>query len=189
MQHVDEQRLEQDIQYRYEYLSEFIGFGPDDAAAIQASAPYVGPLIPELVEGTYRKLLGYTATARHFLQPQHGCDGPTPVNLAELSVDHPQIQFRKEHLVRYLMQILGRSYDEKMVQYLDMVGRIHTSAAGNPEIHVPLVQMNALMGLLADLLAETLLSVGMDPTTTARTLRAYQKLFWIQNDFISRYYC
>ena len=146
MKTIDEQRLEQDVQYRYAYVAEFIGFGPDDAAAIQSAAPYLGPLIPQMVEVTYARLLSFDATARHFVPRQHGYDGALPENLAELTAHHPQIQFRKEHLMRYFGQLLGRSYDNKMVLYLDMVGKIHTPAAGNTEIDVPLVQMNALMG-------------------------------------------
>jgi hypothetical protein len=86
------------------------------------------------------------------------------------------------------MQLLGRSYDGKMVQYLDMVGKIHTSKAGNKEIHIPLVQMNALMGLLADILTEAISQQPLDPMTALRTLRAFHKLLWIQNDFIHRHY-
>jgi hypothetical protein len=43
MKQIDESRLESDIQYRYEYLKEFIGFGSEEAEAIQALAPYLGP--------------------------------------------------------------------------------------------------------------------------------------------------
>ena len=67
MQSIDETRLETDTQYRYEYLARFMGFGPEDAALIQASAPMLGPLIPLLVEKTYERLLSYDATARHFV--------------------------------------------------------------------------------------------------------------------------
>ncbi len=72
MQTIDEARLETDAQYRYDYLADFIGFGPADAALIQAFAPHLGPRIGELVEKTYTKLLNYDATARHFVPRQHG---------------------------------------------------------------------------------------------------------------------
>lgn len=188
MQTIDESRLETDPQYRYDYLAEFIGFGPDDASLIQASAPFLGPLIPQLVERTYEKLLSYDATARHFVPRQAGYDGPLPEDLKQLTANHPQIRFRKEHLSRYFMQLLGRSYDAKMVQYLDMVGKMHTPKAGNKEIDVPLVQMNALMGLLADVLTDAIAQQPLDAATSFRTLRAFHKLLWIQNDFINRHY-
>lgn len=86
------------------------------------------------------------------------------------------------------MQVLGRSFDNKFVAYLDMVGKMHTTKAGNPNIHVPLVQMNALMGLLADILADAIGQMPLDPLTMAKTVRAFQKLLWIQNDFITRHY-
>lgn len=188
MQSIDEARLETDAQYRFDYLAEFMGFGPEDAALIQASAPFLGPLIPQLVDKTYEKLLSYDATARHFVPRQAGYDGPLPGDLAHLTATHPQIRFRKEHLSRYFMQLLGRSYDGKMVQYLDMVGKMHTPKAGSKEIDVPLVQMNALMGLLADTLTDVISQQPLDAATSLRTMRAFQKLLWIQNDFINRHY-
>lgn len=188
LKEIDEEQLESNAAYRFEYLAEFIGFTSDDAAAVQASGPYLGPLIPTIVEKTYDKLLSYNATARHFLPRQAGYDGPVPAGLSSISATHPQIQFRKEHLSRYFMQILGRTCDVKLVTYLDMVGKIHTPKAGSAEIDVPLVQMNALMGFLSDALHEIILSLPMDGPTAQRTLRAFNKLLWIQNDFISRHY-
>lgn len=188
MQHIDEARLESDPQYRYDYLADFIGFGPDDIKRIQAAAPQIGPRIGELVDKTYEKLLSYDATARHFVPKQHGFEGEPPFDLAALDASHPQIQFRKDHLNRYFLALIGRAYDAKMVQYLDMVGKIHTARAGNGEISIPLVQMNALMGLLSDVLAEALIESPLAPEATLKTIRALNKLMWIQNDFISRHY-
>lgn len=188
MKAIDEQQLETDLAYRFQYLADFIGFANSDAAAILASAPYLGPLIPQMVDKTYEKLLAQDATARHFVPHQSGCEGVAPQGLGSLSATHPQIQFRKEHLVRYFMQILGRTCDVRLVPYLDMVGKIHTARAGNPEIEVPLVQMNALMGFLSDVITETIAGLSLDPPTTLRTMRAFQKFLWIQNDFISRQY-
>ena len=69
-----------------------------------------------------------------------------------------------------------------------MVGRIHTPKAGNASINVPLVQMNALMGFVADAFNATILGLGLDRETEVRTLRAFSKLLWLQNDLITRHY-
>lgn len=188
MQSIDESRLETDLKYRFNYLAEFIGFSSADAGLVQASAPFLGPLIPQIVDRTYEKLLSYDATARHFVPRQAGYTGPLPADMSQLTIRHPQIQFRKEHLSRYFMQLLGRTLDEKLVPYLDMVGKIHTPRAGSEEIDIPLVQMNALMGLLSDTLTDFLAQQPFDPATLVSTLRAFQKLLWIQNDFIVRHY-
>ena len=188
MQSIDESKLVEDIQYRYEFLADFIGFTAEDVSAIQQFAPHLGPRIGELVEQTYEKLLNYDITARHFMQPQHGCDAATAPDLAQLDANDPQIRFRKDHLQRYFLQLIGRAYDAKMVLYLDMVGKIHTAAAGNDLIQVPLVQMNALMGLLSDMLLSFVADAAIDEDAKHRTQRAFTKLLWIQNDFIQRHY-
>lgn len=188
MRQIDESKLETDLLYRFEYLVEFIGFTQEDASAIQELGPQLGPLIPQIVDRTYERLLAYDATARHFVPKQAGFGGTPPTNIGDLSASHPQIQFRKEHLSRYLMQILGRTCDAKLVPYLDMVGKIHTKGAGNPEIVVPLVQMNALMGAFADIVTEQIGSLPIEAGTAMRSIRAFNKLLWIQNDFITRQY-
>lgn len=188
MQQIDEHQLESDSVYRFQYLSEFIGFTSDDATAIQSVAMFLGPMIPELVDRTYQKLLSYDATARHFLPRQAGYDGPTPSDLKSISSTHPQVQFRKEHLARYLNTILGRTCDAKLVPYLDMVGKIHTPSAGNKDIDVPLLQMNALMGYLSDVLLEAVFQLPLDAGSMNTTIRAFNKFLWIQNDFVTRHY-
>jgi len=188
MQAIDERRLETDLVYRFRFVADFIGFTKEDAASLQSVAMFLGPMIPEIVDKTYQKLLDRDCTARHFLPRQAGFEGELPLNVQSLSAQHPQIQFRKEHLARYLTTVLGRTCDEKLVPYLDMVGKIHTPAAGNHEIDVPLVQMNALMGFLSDVLLDAVLSMPIDDKSRRDVIRAFSKFLWIQNDFITRHY-
>lgn len=122
------------------------------------------------------------------MQQQNGFAGQAPASLEVLSVDHEQIKFRKEHLKRYLMILLANPYDAQMVKYLDMVGKIHTPAAGNKQIHVPLIQMNALMGLLSHLIIEAIQQSNLDGPVVVRFITAFNKILWIQNDFIQRHY-
>ena len=75
-----------------------------------------------------------------------------------------------------------------MVDYLDMVGKIHTDKAGSKEINVPLVQMNALMGFVADAFTATIIGMKLDRDLEVKALRAFGKLLWIQNDLIVRHY-
>ena len=46
---INEERLESDLGYRFQYLAEFMGFSADDIATIHAAAPAVAPLVPTLV--------------------------------------------------------------------------------------------------------------------------------------------
>lgn len=185
---IDEGRLETDTGYRFDYLAEFIGFGSDDIAAIHAAAPVFGPLVPALVDAVYDKLFSSDATKRHFVPRQSGYEGPVPAGLDTLTLAHPMITFRKQHLGRYLTRLVTAPYDAAMVDYLDAVGKIHTPRAGSPALDVPLVQMNALMGFVATAVTQTILSFGLDRRTESRLLVAFGKLLWIQNDLITRHY-
>lgn len=188
MQRIDEARLETDLLYRFEYLTGFIGFGEDDIAAIHGTAELFAPVVPALVDAVYDKLFSYDATMRHFTARQHGYEGNVPDSVEELTVDHEMIKFRKQHLGRYLTALVTKPYDGMMINYLDMVGKIHTPKAGSEELNVPLVQMNALMGFVADKFIATILSFNLERETEVRTLRAFNKLLWLQNDLISRHY-
>ena len=188
MIHVNEPRLESDLSYRFHYLSEFMGFGAEDSAAIHAAAAVLAPLVPALVTAVYQQLYRYDATWRHFLPKQYGYEGPVPPTLDGLTEDHEMIRYRKEHLARYLTALVTKPYDGKMVAYLDTVGKMHTPKAGAAGIDVPLVQMNALLGFVADALTNTIMSIGLERGQEVRTLRAFNKLLWLQNDLINRHY-
>jgi hypothetical protein len=188
MRRIDEKRLERDLGYRFGYLADFMGFGAEDIEVIHSLAPHLAPRVPGLVDAVYVKLFGYDATKRHFLPRQSGYEGAVPEGLEALTLDHEQIQFRKAHLANYLSKLVTGAYDQKMVGYLDFVGKIHTPRAGNKDLHVPLVQMNALLGFVSDALLGTLLGLDLDGETKARAVRAFNKLLWLQNDLISRHY-
>jgi hypothetical protein len=188
VKHIDESRLEKDLAYRYGYLAEFMGFSDGDVATIHESAGALAPRVPALVDAVYDKLFGYDATKRHFVPVQSGYEGPKPESLEALAMDHPMIEFRKQHLGRYLAALVTKPYDMKMVEYLDRVGKIHTPSAGSPKLDVPLVQMNALLGFVTDALIGEILAMGLDRDREVRTLRAFNKLLWLQNDLINRHY-
>jgi hypothetical protein len=188
MKNIDEPRLETDLGYRFHFLAEFIGFDEDDVAAIHAAAGPLSERVSSLVDAVYVKLFNYDATKRHFVPRQHGYDGELVADVQSLSLDDEVIHFRKLHLARYLAALVTRPYDSKMVQYLDFVGAMHTPSRGNPEIDVPLVQMNALLGFVADAIDATIFDLGLDRETEILTLRAFNKLLWLQNDLINRHY-
>lgn len=188
MQYIDEARLETDVAYRFNYLKEFIGFSDEDVKLILGSAGALAPNVKGLVEAVYDKLFSFDSTKRHFVPRQSGYAGEVPVNLESLSANHPMIQFRKDKLARYLVKLVSGPYDGSMVNYLDVVGKIHTDKAGAKDIVVPLVQMNVLMGFVADALNATIFSLNLPRDTECKTIRAFSKLLWIQNDLITRHY-
>jgi Protoglobin len=188
VKHIDEPRLESDVDYRFAYLTEFMGFGAEDIEAVRAVAPALMPLIPVFVDAVYDKLFRYDATKRHFLVPHAGFEGQAPADMASLTQDHELIQFRKSHLGTYLKKLFAGNYDDRTPAWLDRVGKIHTPRAGAKDVVIPLVQMDALMGFVADAVLGTILGLELDSATRARAVRAFNKLLWLQNDLIVRHY-
>jgi hypothetical protein len=188
MKRIDETRLENDLAYRFAYLTEFIGFAADDIQAIHGAAKLLGPKVAGLVDAVYVKLFNYDATKRHFVPPQAGYEGELAADVDTLSLEDDVIQFRKQHLARYLATLVTKPYDAKMVQYLNVVGAMHLPSMGSADVDVPLVQMNALLGFVADAITATIFGLGLDAETEQRTIRAFSKLLWLQNDLINRHY-
>src|SRR6185503_9428813 len=56
MKLIDEHRLETDLPYRVQYLTEFMGITPDDWAVIQESGRVLGPVVDALVDAVYDQL-------------------------------------------------------------------------------------------------------------------------------------
>jgi len=104
-----------------------------------------------------------------------------------LALEHDVIKFCKNHLAGYFTKLLGGDFDSKMIGYLDFVGKIHTPHGGNKQLHVPLVQMDALMGFVSDALLATILRFDLDDQTKTRAVRAFNKLLWLQHDLIARH--
>lgn len=188
MKHIDESKLENDLRYRFGYLTEFVGFSPEDIQVIHDAASLLAPLVPSLVDAVYDKLFQYDATMRHFVPRQSGFEGDVPRDLTSLTLDHEMIQFRKKHLGRYLAALVTKPYDSTMVEYLDKVGKIHTPKAGSKDLDVPLVQMNALMGFVSDAILNTIMGLQLERLREVATVRAFNKLLWLQNDLINRHY-
>ncbi len=188
MQHIDEPRLESDLAYRFQYVAEFMGFDAQDIEAIHGAAAHLAPVVPALVDAVYDKLFSYDCTKRHFVPRQSGYEGDVPSDIEGLSLSHEMIQFRKQHLGRYLVTLVTKPYDGKMLSYLDTVGKIHTPKAGSKDLNVPLVQMNALMGFVSDALVATIEALNLPIDVERKATRAFNKLLWIQNDLITRHY-
>ena len=189
MKQIDETRLRDDLEYRVGFVSEFIGFGAPDIETIHRAAPFLAPVVPVLVDAVYARLSSYDATWRHFLPRQDGFTGEVnALEVENLLLDDPQIVFRKHHLATYFTRLVSAPYDAQMLGYLDMVGKIHTTRAGNPGINVPYMQLSALLGYVGDALNATILELEIAPDEKAAMVRAFGKLLWLQNDLISRHY-
>ncbi|KAF8987993.1 Protoglobin-domain-containing protein, partial [Cyathus striatus] len=183
---------------RISYTRDFMEFTSVDAAALHAAKPLLTPLIPLVVDTVYTKLLSFSITAASFVPRQTGYIGPSPTSLNELSLEHPQIKFRKDFLADYIGKLVSMDYEEMTSwEYLDKVGRMHTGVedsgfkhrAKKPALRVEYVHCQLLLGYVEDILVEQIVKhTELDLKTKTAVVKALNKLLWLQNDLFARHY-
>jgi len=97
MQHVSVESLE-DLPSRITYLSSFLELTSSDTEALLASKPLVAPLVPAILDAVYSKLLCFDITAQVFVPKNTGFEGDAVSDVHELTLESPQIAFRKDFL-------------------------------------------------------------------------------------------
>lgn len=159
---VDEVRLESDAAYRFGFLAAYIGLDETDRALIRASRVYLQPKMPELLAALQDRLLGWSNTRRHFAgQP------PAMVTV---------------HLAAYVDHLLRIRDDDDLSLYLERVAGAHGPTRGDPGVVVPLVQLDGLLGFIADQVIGAVGAMDLPEPRRLGAIRAWSKLLWIQAD-------
>ncbi|KAF0979174.1 hypothetical protein FDP41_001517 [Naegleria fowleri] len=184
------QQLESDLSYRLKYLTRFIGFSREDTTLIHQSTPIIAPLIPTVTELVYDKLFSFSITKQVFAE--YALKKPFTL-LEGKGLDHKkgeQLKFRKDMLGKYLIKLITCDYENvNFLKYLDYIGKLHTSKAGKPNIVVDYIHCNTLFGFVSEIISNAILEApNLTFSTKFKTIRAFNKLFWIQNDLFSRHY-
>ncbi|KAG0166677.1 hypothetical protein DFQ28_007018 [Apophysomyces sp. BC1034] len=189
MMQIDADQLYADGQYRFDYVAKFLDFGEADILAIKKVADQVRPLVPVVVDAVYVKLFSFDVTKKHFMPKNEGFQGEVATTLDELTLDHPQIKFRKDFLTKYLNKVLNGPYDDRFLRYLDWVAKFHTDTPEKKsKINVEYIHMAVLLGYVETALVGGLLSLNLDRETEGAALAAFNKVLWIQNDYFAKYY-
>ncbi|CAF4510304.1 unnamed protein product, partial [Rotaria sp. Silwood2] len=156
-EHIDSNRLNSDLRYRFEYLSKFLNFTSDDIAMLNTFAPILFPRIPVITDTVYRKLFSFDITKHYFLINNEGFEGFVPKKHGNITLESAQMTFRKDMLSMYLKRVLTqREWNDTFLQYLSHIGKMHTQKAGSLSINVDYIHINALLGYLEHLLIDVL---------------------------------
>ncbi|TFK48107.1 hypothetical protein OE88DRAFT_1665207 [Heliocybe sulcata] len=199
-QEVDPLLLRKSLEDRVAYLTDFLGFTSDDSDMITKVAPYVNDIIPEMVDDMYAKLFEFDITKKVFMNRNQGFDGPLPNRLEDLTLDSPQIKFRKVFMKSWARRVLTSDYTTgKTWAYMDKVGIMHTGVSpfkhqrtmGIKPLNVPYRDIALTMGWIQSILQTALLQVPDSQLSMAdkiAAITAINKVMWIQNDLFSRHY-
>ncbi|CAF0772113.1 unnamed protein product [Adineta ricciae] len=170
-EHIDSSRITTDLRYRYEYLSKFLNFTPNDITMLNSLAPHVFPRMPFIVDTVYRKLFSFDVTKTYFVMRNQGFEKFANGKEHQITIDSAQMAFRRDMLTMYLKRVLTQGdWNDAFLQYLSQIGKIHTNQAEH---------------LLIDIVWT---EESIDSESKHDMIKAVNKLFWIQNDFFTMHY-
>jgi hypothetical protein len=189
-EHIDAARLDQDVRYRFEYLSKFLNFTQDGVCALNNLASIIIPLIPVIVDAVYRKLFSFDITKNYFLLRNDGFANHLPKESDNFTLNCEQMIFRQDMLSVYLRRVLmQKEWTDGFLQYIARVGLKHTDKAGASSINVDFIHINALLAYIENLLIDTIYSSEtIDDKMKKAAIMALNKCFRIQCDFFLMHY-
>jgi hypothetical protein len=185
-EHIDSRRLNEDLRYRFEYISKFLNFTNDDISSLNSFAPIALPLMPVIVDAVYRKLFQFDITKNFFVLRNDGFDGELKDNQT-FTLDSAQMTYRRDMLSEYLKRLLLQNqWTDDFLQYLSRVGKIHT---GSQSMHVDYIHINATLSYIETHLIDIVwMTENLGNKTKKDTLMALNKVFRIQNDLFILHY-
>ena len=188
IQQVNDERIGNELPSKYNFLLSFIEFGPDEIRTIHEISPKLVSLLPEIVDEIYEKMLEFNVIRKHFVVRHYGFKGEVPTNIADVTPTQEQVEFRKQRLINYFTELFLGEFDATTADYMNAVGKMHTTKTGSISIHVPLVEMNIMLGFMSGLFLKKICEIDIEPDLQAKASRALNKLMWIQQSLISEHY-
>ncbi|KIY67485.1 hypothetical protein CYLTODRAFT_353119 [Cylindrobasidium torrendii FP15055 ss-10] len=197
-QEIDPEELRTSIETRMAYLTDFLGFRRRDQEVLTKVSPLIYESIPDLVDKLYSKLFEFDITKQVFLYRNEGFDGPLPSKVDDLTLESPQLVYRKIFMKTWARRVLTADYmNVKTFQYLDKVGLMHTGAKSFKHrlhispLHVPYRDCALTLGWVLTVLQTAVLEIPadkLDMSVKMEAIAAINKVIWMQNDLFARHY-
>ncbi|CAF1019661.1 unnamed protein product [Rotaria sordida] len=190
VEHIDKTRLNNNLRYRFDFLSKFIDFSQHDVTTLNILAPIIFPLLPKAIDLVYKKLYSFDVTKRFFHLRNDGFENFTSNKEFGMTLDAVQTEFRKDMLTVYLKRVLTQpEWNDSFLEYLSRVGQIHTNKGGSASINVDYIYMNALFCYLEQILIDIIWNAeNIDQKIKRQGIRAISRFIWIQNDLLTMHY-
>ena len=171
------QRGAEDSGRYFQYMADFVGFGPAEAEAIHESRFVIEKYIPEIVSLFYQQLLTYPPTRKFFMR-------------ADGSLDQDYLQLRMHHLANFWRRTASGVFDDEYARYVDYVGRAHTMHGADPNIYIPERYVIGQVGYIQHAISQAISKElhEIDPDWDVRALRAWSLLMMVILEMLSRAY-
>ena len=161
----------------FQFMADFIGFTPEDAATIRETRFIIEKYIPTIVADFYTQLLRYPATRRIFLKK----DG---------SLDQDYLEMRMHHQAGFWRRTASGVYDDDYARFVDYVGRAHTSQGADPKIYIPERYVMGMVGFVQERIGRALGAElhMLDPELELRGIKAWNRLMMVLLETLARPY-
>lgn len=177
MPHIPNPQDIEDAGRYFRYMSEFVGFGAEDAQAIRKSALIIEKYLPTIIGRFYTNLLQYPPTRKFFVKK----DG---------RVDQAYLELRMYHQANFWRRTAGGVYDDDYAHFVDYVGRAHTSHGADPRLYIAERYVIGMVGFVQHAIVDALQRElhDYDPQAEMAAVKAWNKLCMVILEMLSRAY-
>jgi nitrite reductase/ring-hydroxylating ferredoxin subunit len=133
--------------------------------------------LPDMIGHFYTNLLQYPPTRKFFLKP----DG---------SVDEEYLQLRMYHQANFWRRTARGVYDDDYANFVDYVGRAHTSRGADPRVYIAERYVIGMVGFIQYAITDSLMKElhDYDPDLEIRAIKAWNKLCMVILEMLARAY-
>jgi nitrite reductase/ring-hydroxylating ferredoxin subunit len=161
----------------FRYMAEFVGFNQDDADAIRQSSLIIEKYLPGIIGRFYTNLLQYPPTRKFFLKP----DG---------SIDQAYLELRMYHQANFWRRVGSGVYDDDFANFVDYVGRAHTSRGADPRVYIAERYVIGMVGFVQHAIIDAMMKEleGFEDDLQARAVKGWNKLCMVILELLARAY-
>ena len=161
----------------FRYMAEFVGFDQADAEAIRQSSIIIEKYLPGIIGRFYTNLLQYPPTRKFFLKP----DG---------SIDQAYLELRMYHQANFWRRVGTGVYDDSFANFVDYVGRAHTSRGADPRVYIAERYVIGMVGFVQHAIVDAMMKEleGFDDDLQARAVKGWNKLCMVLLELLARAY-
>jgi nitrite reductase/ring-hydroxylating ferredoxin subunit len=161
----------------FQHMAEFVGFRDKDAATIRETRFIIEKHLPVMIGEFYAQLLRYPPTRKYFTKK----DG---------SIDQEYLALRMHHQNTFWRRTSSGEFDDDYAQFVDYVGKAHTSHGADSRIYIPERYVIGMVGFMQHAISEALEKElhDIDPDFEVRAVRAWNLLTMVLLEMLSRSY-
>jgi nitrite reductase/ring-hydroxylating ferredoxin subunit len=170
-------KIAEDAGRYFRYMAEFVGFDQTDADAIRQSSFIIEKYLPGIIGRFYTNLLQYPPTRKFFLKS----DG---------TVDQAYLELRMYHQANFWRRVGSGVYDDEFANFVDYVGRAHTSRGADPRIYIAERYVIGMVGFVQHAIIEAMMIEleGFEDGLQARAVKGWNKLCMVLLELLARAY-